>query len=102
MVETDVTIIYHRLCKTYPVCLSSSLDRGFKSGIDFPVLHGHSVLGDFELFYDDISFPFYVKCEEGKVITHWHLQTLEEAEKCITDFMEGKLQLVSFGQAYNN
>ena len=98
--ETDVTVIYERLRKAYPVCLSSSLDRGFKSGIDFPVLHGHSVLGEFELFYDDVSFSFYVQ-RDGKLIAHWHLQTVEEAEKCIADFMEGKMQVVSFGQQNN-
>ena len=96
--ETDVTAIYERLSKVYPVCLSSSLSLGFKSGIDFPVLHGHSELGDFELIYDGVSFPFYVKREDGELIAHWHLQTLEEAEKCIADFMEGK----SLGQPYNS
>ena len=94
--ETDVTIIYERLCKTYPICLSRSVDRGFKSNVDFPVLHGHSSLGDFELFYDDVSFPFYVEREDGELIAHFHLRTLEEAEKCIADFMEGRMRLLSF------
>ena len=99
--KTDVTIIYEHIRHEYPVSLSSSLDRGFKSVMDFPVLHGHSVLGDFELFYDGVSFPFYAMREDGTLYAHWHLQTVEEAEKTIVDFMQGNIARVQLGQPSN-
>ncbi len=88
--DTDVIKIYEKLKNSYQVLLDSSLDLGFKSNIDFPVIHGQSVLGKFELFFDDVSFPFYVIDEKGEVVRHFHLQTATDAEEVIINFMEGK------------
>lgn len=88
--DTDVIKIYEKLKNSYQVLLDSSLDLGFKSKNDFPVIHGQSALGKFELFFDGVSFPFYVMDEKDEVIRHFHLQTPEEAEETIIDFMEDK------------
>ena len=98
MMNTDVSVIYKKLCEKYPIEVCNSRDISPNFHFDFPVVCGQSVLGKFELFYDDVSFPFYVMREDGELIAHWHLQTLEEAEKCIADFMEGRTQLIKFGQ----
>ena len=87
--DTDVIKLYENLKNRFPVVLSSSLDLGFKSNNDFPVIHGQSVLGKFELFFDDISFPFYATNEDGKILFHSHLQTQLDAEETIIKFMEG-------------
>ena len=96
--ESDVTIVYERICDKYPVMLRGSRELGFKSPVDFPVLQGHSVLGHFRLFYDGVSFPFYVIQEDGSLHMHWHLQTPEEAEITVAKFMEGTLSLQPFEQ----
>lgn len=88
--DTDVIKIYENLKNRYPIKLSSSIDLGFKSKVDFPVLHGQSTLGRFELFFDDVSFPFYGMNENKEVFSHFHLQTISEAEETIINFMEGK------------
>jgi hypothetical protein len=69
--------------------------------VDYPVLHGCSSLGSFELFYDGVSFPFYVKRGDGSLHAHWHLQTLQEAQNVIVDFMEGRIELVQFEQPHD-
>ena len=92
--DTDVKAIYERLHDRYPIILSSSLTLGFK--FDFPVLHGQSSLGTFELFYDGVSFPFYAKDDTEKVYAHFHLQTPAKAEETVIEFMEGKLTIVQF------
>ena len=99
--DADIYTIHERLHSRYPIILSSSLELGFKSKTDFPVLHGQSVLGRFELVYDGVSFPFYVKDGNGEVTAHFHLQTLSEAEKTVIDFMEGNLTIIPFGQPHD-
>ena len=89
--DADIRAIYEHLHSRYPIILSSSLCRGFKSKIDFPVLHGRSTLGEFELFYDDVSFAFYAMHDHGEVFAHWHMQTPIDAENAVADFMQGKL-----------
>jgi hypothetical protein len=97
MMNTDVSVIHEKLREKYPiqVCNSRDINPNFRA--DFPVVCGQSALGKFELFYDDVSFPFYAMREDGEVFAHWHLQTLEEAETVVAEFMEGKLTLVSIG-----
>lgn len=97
--ETDILVIYEHLCHKYPVSLSSSKVLHPKTRLDFPIVHGSSVLGKFELFYDDVSFAFYAIQEDGKVFAHRHLQTLEEAEKAVSDFMQGNL-VTPFGEIH--
>ena len=94
--ETDISSVYERIRHKYSVSLSSSLELDFKSPVDFPVLHGRSALGSFEVFFDDVSFPFYAMRENGEVYAHWHLQTLDEVEKTVADFMEGKPSAIPF------
>ena len=89
--DADIVNIYKKLSSHYPIVLSSSVALGFNSDIDFPVLHGESPLGRFELFFDDSSFAFYALHSNREVFAHWHLQTSSEAEKSITDFMKGKI-----------
>lgn len=89
--DYDIQAIYEHLHDRYPVVLSSSQSLGYKSEIDFPVLHGHTILGYFELYYDDISFAFYAMHENKDVFAHFHLETLSDAEKAIANFMDGKL-----------
>lgn len=89
--DTDVVKIYENLKPYYPVILSSSLNLGFKGNTDFPVIHGRSSLGKFELFFDDVSFAFYAMNENNEVFSHFHLQTAENTEETIISFMEGKI-----------
>lgn len=89
----DLKAIYEHLRNRYPISLTSSFSMGFKSNIDFPILHGQSDLGRFNLFFDDVSFAFYAMRDDGEVFAHWHLQTLIEAEKTVADFMEGRMGL---------
>lgn len=100
--DADIITIYNHLSSRYPVFLSSSLALGFKSKIDFPVLHGQSTLGRFELYFDDFSFAFYAMHNGEDVFAHKHLQTLLEAEETVADFMEGKITLIQFGQPYDS
>lgn len=74
-INTEVINIYENLKNRFPITLSSSLNLGFKGDIEFPVIHGQSVLGKFELFFDDVSFPFYATNENGISLFHFHLQT---------------------------
>lgn len=100
--DADIQAIYERLRNRYPLALSSSLSLGFKSKMDFPVLHGQSSLGRFELFYDDVpSFAFYAMGDNRTVFAHFHLQTPSKAEETVIDFMEGKLTMIQFGQQNN-
>ena len=101
MVNTDVSVIYEKLCEKYPVKLCNSRDISPNFLADFPIVCGQSVLGKFELFYDGVSFPFYAMRENRELFAHWHLETLEEAEKSIIDFMEGRIELAQFGYTDN-
>jgi hypothetical protein len=94
--EPDISSVYARIRHKYSISLSSSLELDCKSPVDFPVLHGRSALGYFEVFFDDVSFPFYAMRENGEVYAHWHLQTLDEVEKTVADFMEGKPSAIPF------
>lgn len=99
MMNTDVSIVYEKLCEKYPVEVRNSRDISPNFRVDFPVLCGQSALGKFELFYDGVSFPFYAMRGDGEVFAHWHVQTLEEAEECLVDFMEGRMRLTQLGQS---
>lgn len=96
--NTDISVIYEKLREKYSIELRNSRDISPNFCVDFPVVCGQSALGKFELFYDDVSFPFYAMRGDRAVFAHWHVQTLEEAEKCIVDFMEGRMHLKQFGQ----
>jgi hypothetical protein len=78
----------------YPIELKSSKEMGFKSNIDFPVLCGTSALGKFELFQGDLDFEFYSMKENGEFLAHLHLRSVEEAEKTVVDFINGKLSII--------
>ena len=55
--DADIKELYNRLHSKYPLELKSSLEMGFKTKIDYPVLCGTSILGSFELFRGDfLSF----------------------------------------------
>jgi len=88
--KSDITLIYERIKEKYPVTLCSSKEFGHKSDSVFTVLRGKYQGKYFELFYDGVSFPFYVKNEDGVVCAHFHLNKLEEAEKAVIVFMEGQ------------
>ena len=96
--HSDIVSIYNRLHKSYPISVNNSLavSPNFKG--DFPVLCGTSSLGKFEVFFDGVAFPFYAMREDGEVYAHWHLQTPDEVEKTVADFMDGKIAMVQFGQ----
>ena len=95
--DADIVYIYEKLCNKYPLELTSAHKQGIHSSIDFPILIGTSVLGKFEMCYDDVpSFAFYAVRSSGEVFAHWHLQTATEAEKAVIDFMEGKILLLQF------
>ena len=96
--DADIKKLYHQLHSEYSLELKSSLDLGFKTDIDYPVLCGTSVLGSFELFYGDFSFEFYSMQDNGKFLAHFHLLSAAEAEKTVVDFMNGKLTNIQFGQ----
>ena len=93
--------IYETLHESYPISLNSSLAISPNFKTDFPILCGTSQLGKFEVFFDDVSFPFYVMRDNGEVFAHWHLQTPDEVEKTVVDFMEGKPSVILFGQPNN-
>ena len=99
--DSDIIKIYEKLQGNYPISVSSSLAVSPNFKIDFPILCGISSLGKFEVFFDDVSFPFYAMRDNGEVFAHWHLQTPDEVEKTVVDFMEGKPSAIPFGQPYN-
>ena len=94
-----VVQIYEKFHQRYPISVVSSLAVNPNFKIDFPILCGTSNLGQFEVFFDDVSFPFYAMRDNGEVFAHWHLQTPDEVEKTVVDFMEGKLSAIPFGQS---
>ena len=91
-------MIYEKLYEQYPISLNSSLAVNSNFEIDFPILCGTSNLGEFEVFFDGVSFPFYVMHDTGAVFAHWHLQTPDEVEKTVVDFMEGNPSVIPSGQ----
>ena len=95
--DSDIVSIYEKLRENYPISLNSSLAISSKFAIDFPILCGTSSLGKFEVFFDDVSFPFYAMRDNGEVYAHWHLQTPAEVEKTVVDFMEGKHSAIPHG-----
>lgn len=99
--DSDILMIYEKLHESYPISINSSLLVNPNFKIDFPILCGTSNLGKFEVFYDDVSFPFYAIRDNGDVFAHWHLQTPDEVEKTVVDFMEGKPSAIPFKQPYN-
>ena len=99
--DADIKELYNRLHCEYPLELKSSLEMGFKSNIDFPVLCGASVLGKFEIFQGDLDFEFYSMKENGDFLAHFHFKSVTEAEKTVIDFMNGKLTIIQFGQPNN-
>ena len=96
--DADIKELYNRLHSKYPLELKSSLEMGFKTDIDYPILCGNSILGRFELFYGDLDFEFYAVQDNGQFLAHFHLQSAAEAEKTVIDFMNGKLTIIQFGQ----
>lgn len=99
--DSDIFIIYEKLHQSYPISVNSSLTVNPNFKIDFPILCGTSSLGKLEMYFDDVSFAFYAKNDNGEVFAHWHLQTIADAEKAVIDFMNGKITLIQFGQPYN-
>lgn len=99
--DSAVLKIYERLHESYPISVNSSRAVSPNFKIDFPILCGASKLGKFEVFFDDVSFPFYAMRDNGEVFAHWHLQTLDEVEKTVVDFMEGKPSVIPFGRLHN-
>lgn len=95
--DADILMIYEKLHERYQISLRSSLAVSPNFKIDFPILCGTSNLGKFEVFFDDVSFPFYAMRENGEVFAHWHLQTSDEVVKTVVDFMEGKPSAIPFG-----
>lgn len=89
--DSDVLKIYEKLHESYPISVNSSLAVSPNFKIDFPILCGTSNLGKFEVFFDDVSFPFYAMHDNGEVFAHWHLQTAQEVEETIANFMEGNM-----------
>lgn len=96
--DKDIKIIYEKLHNCYPIVLGSSRSLEFKGDLDFPVLHGQSVLGEFNLFFDGVSFAFYAMHDDGEIFAHWHLQTYLDAEETVADFMKGKLSVFNTGE----
>ena len=99
--DSDILKIYEALHESYPISVNSSLAVNPNFKIDFPILYGTSNLGKFEVFFDDVSFPFYAMRDKGEVFAHWHLQTPDEVEKTVVDFMDGKPSAIPFGQPNN-
>ena len=99
--DTDIIKIYEKLQENYPISVNSSLAVSPNFKTDFPILCGTSSLGKFKVFFDEVSFPFYAMRDNGEVFAHWHLQTLDEVEKTVVDFMEGKSSAIPFGRPYN-
>ena len=100
--DSDIIKIYEKLRESYPISVNSSLAVSPNFKTDFPILCGTSNLGKFEVFFDDVSFPFYAMRDNGEVFAHWHLQTPDEVEKTVVDFMEGKPSTIPFGQPNNS
>ncbi len=98
---SEIVRIYEKLREKYPIILNSSLAVSSNLEIDFPILCGTSNLGEFEVFFDGVSFPFYAMHDNGEVFAHWHLQTPNEVEKTVVGFMEGKPSAIPFGQPNN-
>ena len=96
--DNDIEELFGRLQSKYPLKLTSSFEKGFKTNIDYPILCGNSILGRFELFYGDLDFEFYAVQDNGQFLAHFHLQSAAEAEKTVIDFMNGKLTIIQFGQ----
>ena len=96
--DADIKKLYKQLYCKYPLKLTSSFEKGFKTDIDYPILCGNSILGRFELFYGDLDFEFYAVQDNGQFLAHFHLQSAAEAEKTVIDFMNGKLTIIQFGQ----
>lgn len=94
--DADIKKLYTLLHGKYPLELKSSKEMGFKGNIDFPVLCGISGLGIFELFHGDLDFEFYSMKENGEFLTHFHLQSIDEAKRTVAYFMEEKLTQASF------
>ena len=99
--DSDILKIYEKLHGSYPISVNSSLAVSPNFKIDFPILCGISSLGKFEMLFDDVSFAFYAKHDNGEIFAHWHLQTVADAEKAVIDFMNGKITLLQFGQSNN-
>ena len=99
--DADIKKLYKQLYCKYPLKLTSSFEKGVKTDIDYPILCGNSILGRFELFYGDLDFEFYAMRDNGEVFAHWHLQTPDEVEKTVVDFMDGKPSAIPFGQPNN-
>ena len=99
--DADIKKLYKQLYCKYPLKLTSSFEKGFKTDIDYPILCGNSILGRFELFYGDLDFEFYAVQDNGQFLAHFHLQSAAEAEKTVIDFMNGKLTIIQFGQLNN-
>lgn len=100
--DADIKILYNQLQSMYPLKLTSAFEQGFKTSIDYPILCGTSTLGNFELFYGDLGFEFYAQRDDGAFLAHCHLQSANEAEQTVVDFMNGKLTVEQFGQANNS
>ncbi len=96
--DADIKNLYNRLSGEYSLELKSSLDMGFKTDMDYPVLCGTSALGRFELFYGDFSYEFYAIKRNGEFLAHFHFQSAAEAEKTVIDFMNEKLTIIQLGQ----
>lgn len=92
--DADIVAIYEKLRERYPIVIRSSLAVSDKFKIDFPILCGSSALGKFEVLFDAVSFPFYVCSDHGETDAHWHLQTPEELEKTVVEFMEGNPSVI--------
>ena len=100
--DADIKKLYKLLHGKYPLKLTSAFEKGFKTKIDYPILCGSSVLGNFELFYGDLDFEFYAVQDNGQFLAHFHLQSAAEAEKTVVDFLNGKLTIIQFGQPNNS
>ena len=96
--DADIKKLYKQLYCKYPLKLTSSFEKGFKTDIDYPILCGNSILGRFELFYGDLDFEFYAEQDDGMFLCHCHFQSVSEAENTVVDFMNGKIAVIQFGQ----
>ena len=97
--DADIKKLYKQLYCKYPLKLTSSFEKGFKTDIDYPILCGNSILGRFELFYGDLDFEFYAEQDDGTFLWHFHLKSETEVEQTVVDFMNGKLTIVQFRQS---
>ena len=92
--DADIKKLYKQLYCKYPLKLTSPFEKGFKTKIDYPILCGSSVLGNFKLFYGDLDFAFYAERYDESFLAHRHLKSAKEAEKTVIDFMNGKLTII--------